>query len=271
MKMQQIHHCHLVLDFRPMHGYIVHTFILLPPYNLMTFNGKTAIVTGGTGILGKAIVERLFDEGSSIAIPYHSSSSLSSVPQKISSTPSRFYAAKVDLAQDAQVSAFTKDVAEKFGKIDFLIAAAGGYAGGNLTEDVDIEEFEGMLTINLRTTFLICRSVLARMRRQKSGRIVTVASMPAVTPSSKKGPYAISKRGVITLTETIAAEVKGTGITANVIAPSILLTEANKKSMPDADISKWVTLDDVASLVAYLCSDKARSISGNVVKIYGGV
>jgi len=238
---------------------------------MMTFNGKTAIVTGGTGILGKAIVERLFDEGCAIAIPYYSSSSLSSVPQRLSSTLSRFYAARIDLAQEDQVSAFTNDVVGKFGKVDFLVAAAGGYAGGNLTEDVDVEEFDGMLTTNLRATFLICRSVLAGMRRQKSGRIVTVASMPAVTPRSKKGPYAISKRGVITLTETIAAEVKGTGITANSIAPSILLTEANKKSMPDADLSKWVTPNEIASLVAYLCSDEARSVSGNVVKIYGGV
>ena len=128
-----------------------------------------------------------------------------------------------------------------------------------------------MMTLNLRTAFLVCREVLPLMMAQKSGRIVNIAAMPALTSGAKKGPYAISKRGVIALTETIADEVKGSGITANTLAPSIIVTDANKAAMPNADFSKWVTTEEIADAILFLCSEKARSINGNVVKIFGGL
>lgn len=237
----------------------------------MSFHGKTAIVTGGAGALGSVIVRRLFEEGATIALPYHSESSRSSIAAAISAAPSRSYSAKVDLTKEKEVSSFVQEVASRFGRIDFLVAAAGGYSGGDLTEDVGLDDLESMLSVNLRTTFLMCKTVLRFMRQQKTGRIVTVGSMPAITPAARKGPYAIAKRGVITLTETIAAEVKGTGITANAVAPSIILTDANKESMPDADSSKWVTPGEIAALVSFLCSEDARSINGNVIRVYGGV
>jgi NAD(P)-dependent dehydrogenase (short-subunit alcohol dehydrogenase family) len=162
-------------------------------------------------------------------------------------------------------------VMEKFGSIDFLINTAGGYIGGKQIEDVTVEEWDGIMNLNLKATFLACRGALRVMREKHFGRIVNIAAMTALTPAARKGPYAVSKRGVITLTETIAEEVRGTGITANAIAPSTILTEANKQSMPKADVSKWVTPEEIARLILYLCSDEARSISGNVFKIYGGV
>jgi NAD(P)-dependent dehydrogenase (short-subunit alcohol dehydrogenase family) len=237
----------------------------------MSFHGKTAIVTGGTGALGIAIVQRLFDEGAGIAVPYHSEASRSAIPDTLSTATSRLFFAKVDLTKETEVTSFVEEVVGKFGRIDFLVAVAGGYTGGNLTEEVTLDELESMLNMNLRTSFLMCRGVLRLMKQQKGGRIITVASMPAISPLARKGPYAIAKRGVITLTETIAAEVKGTGITANAVAPSIILTEANKESMPDADVSKWVTPHEIAGLVAYLCSDDARSVNGNTIRIYGGL
>jgi NAD(P)-dependent dehydrogenase (short-subunit alcohol dehydrogenase family) len=95
--------------------------------------------------------------------------------------------------------------------------------------------------------------------------------MAALAPSASRGAYAIAKRGVVTLTETIAEEVKGSGITANAIAPGIIDTPANRASMPSSDFSRWVTPEEIASIVLFLCSDDARSVSGNVLKAYGGV
>ena len=236
----------------------------------MAFSGKVAIVTGGTGALGRVIAEQLFSGGASIAIPYHSESSASALPRPMTSDPGRFLGSKTDLGNEHQVRSFTDVVMKKFGRIDFLVCAAGAYAGGNLIEETAVDELDKMLSVNLRTTFLACRCALPIMRRQNSGRIITIASMPAMMSSAKKGAYAISKRGVITLTETIAVEVKGTGITANAIAPSTIVTDENKRSMPGADISKWVTPGEIAELVAYLCSDQARSVSGNTIKVYGG-
>lgn len=238
---------------------------------MMNFKEKTAIITGGTGALGRVIAEQFFDLGARIAIPYHSDKSLASIPKKISAAKDKTQFTKTDLTGESQVQSFVDRVVRNFGTIDYLINTAGGYSGGNSVDEVTIDEFDDMLNLNLRTTFLVCRSVLKVMRKRGEGRIVNIAAMPAVTPSAKKGPYAISKRGVITLTETIAEEVKASGITANAIAPSIILTEGNRKSMPNADFKKWVTPEEIAHLTIFLCSDESRSVNGNVIKIYGGV
>jgi NAD(P)-dependent dehydrogenase (short-subunit alcohol dehydrogenase family) len=108
------------------------------------------------------------------------------------------------------------------------------------------------------------------MRKQGFGRIVSIAAMPALRPAPGRAAYAVSKGSIVTLTEAIHEEVKGSGITVNAIAPSTLLTEANKASMPDADTTAWVPLSEVVALIHYLCSDEARSVSGNVIRIFGG-
>jgi NAD(P)-dependent dehydrogenase (short-subunit alcohol dehydrogenase family) len=233
----------------------------------MSFNGKIVIITGGTGALGSVIAEVFLERGASVAIPYHSS-----LPRdKSVIMQDRVLLAKADLLDESDAGTFAAKVVERFGTVDFLINSAGGYSGGSLIEDVGVEEWDSMMDMNAKSCFLMCRAVLPYMKKKQSGRIVNIAAMPALSPGAKKGPYQISKRALITLTETIALETKGTGITANAIAPSIILTEANRSSMPDADSSKWVTPQEIAELILYLCSDHASAISGNTIKIYGGV
>ena len=237
----------------------------------MTFSGKTAIVTGGTGALGKVCVERLFDMGLNIGIPITSEKSLGRVPDRVAQNPARFLTRTADLTVETHVDSFVGGVLDKFGRVDYLVNTAGGYLGGNTIDEISVDEWEGIMNLNLKTAFLTCRALLRIMRGQRFGRIVNITAMAALSPGVKKGPYAISKRGVITLTETIAEETKGSGITANAIAPSIIVTRSNQDSMPGADFSKWVTPNEIAELVLYLCSDQAKSISGNVIKIYGAV
>jgi NAD(P)-dependent dehydrogenase (short-subunit alcohol dehydrogenase family) len=237
----------------------------------MMFSGKTAIVTGGTGALGSVCVDHLFNAGLNIAIPYNSEKSLANIPKRVAQSPDKLLTIKTDLTVEDQVESFVAQVVKRFGTIDYLVNTAGGYAGGSTIDEVALDEWEGIMKLNMRTAFLICRGVLRVMRKQSFGRIVNIAAMPALSPSARKGPYAISKRAVVTLTETIAEETKGTGVTANAIAPSIILTDANRESMPKAEFSKWVTPQEIAQLILYLCSDESKSVSGNVIKIYGGV
>lgn len=236
----------------------------------MNYHDKTAIITGGTGGLGKRVVEKFFDAGASIAIPARSKSAAESFPAGLQSSK-RLVFVEADVSDEASVKQFVAHVMKQFGRVDFLVNLAGGYAGGKPIADVSLQEWEGMLELNLKTAFLMSRETLTPMMRQKFGRIITIAAMPAITSGAKKGPYAISKRGVIALTETIADEVKGSGVTANAIAPSILVTDANKASMPDADFRRWVEPDELADLILFLCSDAARSINGNTIKVFGGV
>lgn len=236
----------------------------------MTLSRKTAIITGGTGTLGRICAERLFDESLNVAIPATSERSLIGISGKLKESPGRFLGEIADLTNEEQVAAFVTHTVEKFGGVDYLVNCAGGYLGGSTIDEVSVDDWEGILRLNLRTAFLMCRAVLKLMKPRRFGRIVNIAASAALAPGVKRGPYAVSKRGVITLTETIAEETKGMGITANAIAPSIIVTDANKESMPDADYSKWVTPEEIANLVVYLLSDEAKSMSGNVIKIYGG-
>jgi NAD(P)-dependent dehydrogenase (short-subunit alcohol dehydrogenase family) len=127
------------------------------------------------------------------------------------------------------------------------------------------------MDLNLMGAFRMCRAVLPLMRERGFGRIITIGAMAALRPTAKRGPYQVSKRALITLTETIAEEVKGSGITANAIVPSTILTPDNLQSMPDADHAKWVTPGEIADLVRFLCQVETRSVNGNAIKIYGGV
>ena len=236
--------------------------------SVMNPTGKTAIVTGASGALGSVIAEQFLEVGYRIGIPYSSTRPGTSA---FASQSANILGMKADLTSETEVAGFIKEFTNRFERIDILVNVAGGYAGGGLIEETSLQDMEGMLRLNFTTTYLMCRAVLPIMKRQNSGRIVNIASAPAVTPKPRMGPYAISKRAVITLTETIAAEIKGSGLTANVLAPSIILTEANKTSMPDADTSKWVTPGEIAQLILYLVSEKAGSVNGNVMKIFGGV
>ena len=236
----------------------------------MHFEGKHAIITGGTGSLGSVIVQQFLDSGAAVAVPRRKKTS-ASPHAPAEAAKERVHFVEADLTREADVEAFVKNIVERFGAIDFLVNAAGGYAGGKSIDEISFEEWEKVMEMNLTTTFLACRTVLKFMLRRGSGRIVNIAAMPALVPGKEKGPYAVSKRGVVTLTEVIAEEVKGKGITANAIAPSIILTDENRRSMPNADTSKWVPPEEIARLVLFLCSEEARSINGNVIKIFGGV
>ena len=230
---------------------------------------NTAIVTGGTGALGRVVASALLNSGIRVAIPLRPGSRSENLPG--GGRGGTLLTRESDITAESGAASFVGETAELFGGVGILVNCAGGYAGGKKIGEVSAATFEEMLSSNLRTAFLMSGAVLPHMRAAKWGRIISIAAMAALSPAASRGAYAIAKRGVVTLTETIAEEVRGSGITANAIAPSIIVTEANRASMPSADISRWVTPEEIASLVLFLCSDEARSISGNVLKVYGGV
>ena len=237
----------------------------------MKFKGKVAIITGGTGSLGSAIVKTFLDEGARVAVPIHRRRPVDALQRANTGSIERLLAIPADLASQNDVRQFVGTVVTEWKCVDILIHTVGGYAGGKRVEEVTEEEWDRLNDVNLKSAFLMCNAVLPSMRERGFGRIVTVSAMHALRPTAKRGPYQISKRALITLTETIAEEVKGSGITANAIVPSTLLTPENIESMPDADTSKWVRPVEIALLASFLCSVEAGSINGNAIKVYGGV
>ncbi|MEW6511915.1 MAG: SDR family NAD(P)-dependent oxidoreductase [Bacteroidota bacterium] len=234
-------------------------------------NEKIAVVTGGLGALGLEVSRRFLSEGARVAIPVRAGAVPVVLPELLRSHQERLFLAHADLTSEGDVRAFITSVNVRFGQVDILINAAGGYAGGESVGEVSLETLDHMLSLNLKTAFLMCSVLIPSMRERRFGRIISMAAMPALLPSADRAAYAIAKRGVVTLTETIAVEVKGSGITANAIAPSIIRTESNAASMPNADASRWVPPGDIAALMLFLCSEEAGSISGNTIRVFGGV
>jgi NAD(P)-dependent dehydrogenase (short-subunit alcohol dehydrogenase family) len=162
-------------------------------------------------------------------------------------------------------------VTTQFDSVDVLLNIAGGWSGGKTVGETSVKEWDRMLALNLRSAFLLSRAVLPAMLEAGWGRILFVSSKTAVTPRAKQAAYAVSKMGLITLTKTIAAEGKGSGITSNVILPSIIDTPTNRKFMPKADPAKWVPPQRIAETMRFLCSDKGACTNGAEIAMYGDV
>jgi NAD(P)-dependent dehydrogenase (short-subunit alcohol dehydrogenase family) len=128
-----------------------------------------------------------------------------------------------------------------------------------------------MIDVNLTSAFLCCRAVLPRMLERNRGRIVLTSSRSADTDRSGQSAYAVSKAGVEVLARTIAEENKGSDVTANVVAPSVVDTPANRKAMPEADFSKWVLPEQIAACISFLVGDSAGALRGARLPLYGGV
>jgi len=125
--------------------------------------------------------------------------------------------------------------------------------------------------VNLDAVFYCCRAFLRQKRMKSYGRIISIAAQTVFRPAAGRSAYAVSKGGVAMLTGVLGEELRGSGITANAIAPSIIRTPANRKSMPKGDPSKWVDPADIAEEILHLCNESAGSINGSVIPMFGGV
>lgn len=234
----------------------------------MALKDKVALVTGGTGALGSAIVRRLANEGIHVFVSYVTEQKISGISSELKD---RVTLVKANVTDEVQVRNLFDTIIQKRGKIEIVVNTVGGFVGGKSVSETSIDEWEMMMNTNLGSAFLCTREALRWMKGKKYGRIINTSAMVAIHPTPGKAAYAVSKAGVILLTEVAAKEEKGTGITINAIAPSIISTPANLRSMPDEDSTKWVQPEEIADMVCYLCSDAARSITGTTLRAFGGV
>ncbi len=232
---------------------------------------KVVLITGATGALGSAVVGEFAQTEAQLALTSTSPQKLEQLAAEISLPKERVFSVVADVTQADRVEVLIAAVVAHFGRVDVLLNTVGGWSGGQSVGETPVEEWNQMLTLNLHSAFLLSRAVLPPMLEAGWGRIVHVGSKTAVEPRAKVAGYAVSKMGVITLTEVIAAEVKGTGVTANVILPSVIDTPANRASMPKADPGKWVPPERIAATMRFLCSDAAASINGARIPIYGAI
>ncbi len=234
----------------------------------MALTDKYALITGGTGALGSVIARRLTEEGATVFATYLLEKELVFLAEQLRNRLTLF---KADVTDETQVIGLYDALLTKGPRIDIVVNTVGGFLARKPLMEVSLMEWDLMMNINLKSTFLSTREALRRMQGQPYGRVINISAMVGLSPTPGRAPYAISKAGVSLLTELVAQEVKGTGITVNAIAPSIIATPANLASMPDEDSSKWVKPEEIADVVCYLCSSAAAAITGTTIKAYGGV
>jgi NAD(P)-dependent dehydrogenase (short-subunit alcohol dehydrogenase family) len=228
--------------------------------------GQVAIVTGGTGALGQSIVLRFLRDGATVAVPWFVPVEWEALQAAAGENRARLSGQKLDMADEAAVAAFVADLLGRAKKVDAMVNAVGGFAGGDLAS-TSLAEWRRLIDLNLTSTVVGCRAVLPAMRAARHGRIVNVASRAVMPPMGGFIAYTVSKSAVIALTQALAHEERPHGITVNAVLPSTMDTPGNRKAMPDADRSTWVSTDAVADVIAYLASDAASAVSGACVTV----
>lgn len=226
----------------------------------MNLSGKACIVTGGSGALGAAVVERLRAAGGMVAVIHRGAS-----PQ-----PAELTFGGVDLAEPAAAQMAVNEAVKTLGGLYALINIAGAFRWETLAEG-DVATWDLLYAVNLKTAVNACKAALPHLIANGGGRIVNIGAASAIKAGAGMGAYAASKAGVAKLTEALSDEVKAKGITVNAVLPTIIDTAANRAETPKADFSKWVKPEAIAALIAFLLSDDASAITGALIPTAGRV
>lgn len=232
------------------------------------FSSKVALVTGGTGGLGRAVTLAFLHEGASVIATYIKKEEADGLRDAVGRN-AHLELLPLDAADENACRNLVDNITARHGRLDVLVNTIGGYAGGKALWETDHATWQLMLTLNLNAGYNLARAVAPAMLREKGGAIVSIASKAAVDHGAGASAYAASKAAALALFDCLAQDLKGTGVRCNSILPSVIDTEANRKAMPDADFSKWPKPEQIARVVLFLCSDEAAVVHGAAIPVYG--
>jgi NAD(P)-dependent dehydrogenase (short-subunit alcohol dehydrogenase family) len=233
------------------------------------FEGKVVLVAGGTGGLGRAVTLAFLEEGAKVVATYRKQEELDALKIAAGVKTAVLDGFAVDVTDEAAVRQLIEKIVGKYRRLDAMVNAVGGYAGGMKLWELETKVFEQMLALNLRSGYALSRAAVRAMLKEGHGAIVNVASKAAVDHAGGAAAYAASKSAAVALLDSLAGDLKGSGVRVNTILPSIIDTEANRKAMPKADFAKWPKPEDIARVILFLCSDDARVIHGSAIPVYG--
>jgi NAD(P)-dependent dehydrogenase (short-subunit alcohol dehydrogenase family) len=226
---------------------------------------RTALVTGGTGGLGAAVVTRLLDDGWRVVVPWVTERELERVERRPD-----LELIEADLFEpDTVAAAVARAAGDLSAPLGAVVNLVGGFAQGPRVAETPIEQFEAQLRLNLRPTYLVTQAALGHLVAAGGGAVVCVGSRAALAPFSGAAGYVAAKAAVIAFSQAVAVEYRDERVRCNAILPSVIDTPANRAAMPDADWTRWVLPAQLAGEIAHLCSDDASAVSGAAIPVYG--
>lgn len=229
---------------------------------------ESVLIAGAEGFLGRAAVEYFARKGLRVVASCRTAKDLENVKGLVEKSGlSHVLAVEADLGAEAAVERLAKYA----GPVDALFNAAGGFRYGSLA-DCSLVDFEFLYAANLKSTFLLAKHFTPGMRARRFGRLVFVSSKATLGPApANMGPYNATKAALNCLVEALAAEVKGTGVTANAIMPSTIDTPANRQAMPDQNPKNWVTTSQLLAVVDQLLGPVGEPVNGALIPVAGGL
>ena len=222
---------------------------------------QTAIITGGTGGLGAAVVARFIAGGWRVIVPWVNEAELERVERS-----DNLVLVQADLFDEQAVAALA---AEAGPDLRAVVNLVGGFAAGGRLHETNVSELEGQLRINLTPAWLVSAAGIPAMLAAGEGAIVCVSSRTALEPFSGGAAYATAKRAVLGLVDALHVEYHGDGIRTNAVLPSTIDTPGNRAAMPDADPATWVTAEQIGATIFDLCSSDFAATSGAHIPVYG--
>lgn len=225
----------------------------------------SAIVSGGTGGLGSAVVARLLDDGWRVVVPWVAETELERVPKH-----DRLELVKADLFDpDAVRDVASLGAGDSQAPLHGLVNLVGGFSVGGRIDETPVDEFEKQFRLNLRPTYLMTQAALRPMIDGGGGSIVCVGTRAALQPFKGAAGYIASKAAVIAFSQAVAVEYRDDGVRCNTILPSIIDTPFNRASTPNADFDRWVKPAEIAGVIAHLLSADSAPVSGAAIPVYG--
>ena len=233
------------------------------------FSSKIVLVSGGTGGLGNAVSLAFLEEGARVVVTYRKEEEYAALKIATGAQAEALEGSIVDVTDERATAELVTGIVARHGRVDALVNTVGGYAGGVALWELETKVFDAMLSLNLRSGYSLARAVLPVMLKQRHGSVVNVAAKAALDHGAGAAAYAASKAAAVALMDSLAADVKGTGVRVNSVLPSIIDTVTNRRAMPNGDFASWPKPEEIAQVILFLCSDNAAVIHGAAVPVYG--
>ncbi|MEN8233590.1 MAG: SDR family NAD(P)-dependent oxidoreductase [Actinomycetota bacterium] len=232
-------------------------------------DSNIAIVTGGTGAVGRALIPLLLQRNFKLGVTYIIPEQAAELEKEIDFSEHEILLRRVDAVDANATQQFIDEVVETFGGLNVLVSLVGGWAGGRDVHETDDVRFDRMIDLNLRSAFNAVRAAVPHMRDEDWGRILMLGSRQAFDAPAGQAAYNAAKAGVIALAKSVARELNDTNVTCNVLLPSVIDTERTRAALPFADYVNWPKPAEIANVIDFLTGHRSAVIDGAQIPVWG--